>query len=76
MGVEALLEKIIKEIPPPKGSVEKSLKQYRFWFDQYLGIVSLVRVVNGEINIGNKIKFSSNGNIHLVEKLGVFTPKD
>ena len=77
MGVEALLEKIIKEIPPPKGSVEKSLQALIIdsWFDQYLGIVSLVRVVNGEINIGNKIKFSSNGNIHLVEKLGVFTPK-
>ena len=77
LGVEALLEKIIKEIPPPKGSVEKSLQALIIdsWFDQYLGIVSLVRVVNGEINIGNKIKFSSNGNIHLVEKLGVFTPK-
>ena len=77
LGVKALLEKIIKEIPPPKGSVEKSLQALIIdsWFDQYLGIVSLVRVVNGEINIGNKIKFSSNGNIHLVEKLGVFTPK-
>ena len=76
-GVKELLEKIIKEIPAPKGSIEDSLQALIIdsWFDQYLGIVSLVRVVNGEINVGNKIKFFSNGNIHLVEKLGVFTPK-
>ena len=76
-GVKELLEKIIKEIPAPKGSIEDSLQALIIdsWFDQYLGIVSLVRVVNGEINLGNKIKFFSNGNIHLVEKLGVFTPK-
>ena len=76
-GVKELLEKIIKEIPAPKGSIEDSLQALIIdsWFDQYLGIVSLVRVVNGEINLGNKIKFFSNGNIHLVEKLGVLTPK-
>tara|TARA_B100001113_G_scaffold353880_1_gene361132 strand:- start:10050 stop:11849 length:1800 start_codon:yes stop_codon:yes gene_type:complete len=77
LGVTELLEKIIKEIPSPKGSVADSLQALIIdsWFDQYLGIVSLVRVVNGEINLGSKIKFSSNNNVHLVEKLGVFTPK-
>tara|TARA_B100001121_G_scaffold291325_1_gene291936 strand:+ start:13002 stop:14801 length:1800 start_codon:yes stop_codon:yes gene_type:complete len=77
LGVTELLEKIIKEIPSPKGSVADSLQALIIdsWFDQYLGIVSLVRVVNGEINLGSKIKFSSNDNVHLVEKLGVFTPK-
>ena len=77
LGVTELLEKIIKEIPSPKGSVANSLQALIIdsWFDQYLGIVSLVRVVNGEINLGSKIKFSSNNNVHLVEKLGVFTPK-
>tara|TARA_B100000963_G_scaffold103949_1_gene90027 strand:+ start:1781 stop:3580 length:1800 start_codon:yes stop_codon:yes gene_type:complete len=77
LGVKELLEKIIKEIPSPKGSVADSLQALIIdsWFDQYLGIVSLVRVVNGEINLGSKIKFSSNDNVHLVEKLGVFTPK-
>ena len=77
LGVKELLEKIIKEIPSPKGSVADSLQALIIdsWFDQYLGIVSLVRVVNGEINLGSKIKFSSNNNVHLVEKLGVFTPK-
>jgi elongation factor 4 len=76
-GVKELLEMIIKEIPPPEGAIDKSLQALIIdsWFDQYLGIVSLVRVVNGEINLGNKIKFFSNGNIHVVEKLGVFTPK-
>ena len=77
IGVQDLLEKIIKEIPPPEGSINDPLQALIIdsWFDQYLGIVSLVRVVNGEITLGSKIKFSSNDNVHLVEKLGVFTPK-
>ena len=77
LGVKGLLEKIIREIPPPEGSITEPLQALIIdsWFDQYLGIVSLVRVVNGEINLGDKIKFSSNNNVHLVEKLGVFTPK-
>ena len=77
LGVKDLLEKIIKEIPAPEGSITEPLQALIIdsWFDQYLGIVSLVRVVNGEINLGDKIKFTSNNNIHLVEKLGVFTPK-
>ena len=77
LGVKDLLEKIIKEIPAPEGSISEPLQSLIIdsWFDQYLGIVSLVRVVNGEINLGDKIKFSSNNNVHLVEKLGVFTPK-
>ena len=77
LGVKDLLEKIIREIPPPEGSIAEPLQALIIdsWFDQYLGIVSLVRVVNGEINLGDKIKFISNNNVHLVEKLGVFTPK-
>tara|TARA_Y100000816_G_scaffold289943_1_gene277507 strand:+ start:2682 stop:4481 length:1800 start_codon:yes stop_codon:yes gene_type:complete len=77
LGVTELLEKVIEEIPSPKGSAKDPLQALIIdsWFDQYLGIVSLVRVVNGEINLGSKIKFSSNNNVHLVEKLGVFTPK-
>ena len=77
LGVKDLLEKIIKEIPAPEGSIAEPLQALIIdsWFDQYLGIVSLVRVVNGEISLGDKIKFSSNNNVHLVEKLGVFTPK-
>jgi len=77
LGVKDLLEKIIREIPAPEGSIAEPLQALIIdsWFDQYLGIVSLVRVVNGEINLGDKIKFSSNNNVHLVEKLGVFTPK-
>ena len=77
LGVKDLLQKIIREIPAPEGSITEPLQALIIdsWFDQYLGIVSLVRVVNGEINLGDKIKFSSNNNVHLVEKLGVFTPK-
>ena len=77
LGVKDLLEKIIREIPAPEGSISEPLQALIIdsWFDQYLGIVSLVRVVNGKINLGDKIKFSSNNNVHLVEKLGVFTPK-
>ncbi len=77
LGVKDLLKKIIEGIPAPEGSIEEPLQALIIdsWFDQYLGIVSLVRVVNGKINLGDKIKFSSNNNVHLVDKLGVFTPK-
>ena len=76
-GIKNLLKEVIELVPHPKGDSSSELQALIIdsWFDQYLGVVSLVRVVNGEINIGQKIKFFSNNNVHVVEKLGVFTPK-
>ncbi len=76
-GIKNLMKEVIELVPHPKGDSSSELQALIIdsWFDQYLGVVSLVRVVNGEIKIGQKIKFFSNNNVHLVEKLGVFTPK-
>ncbi|MDD2767212.1 MAG: translation elongation factor 4 [Methylococcus sp.] len=76
-GVDALLEELVKKIPPPKGEGEGPLQALIIdsWFDNYLGVVSLVRVVNGSISRKQKITIMSTGKSHLVEKLGVFTPK-
>jgi len=76
-GVDALLEELVKKIPPPKGDAEGPLQALIIdsWFDNYLGVVSLVRVVNGSISRKQKVTIMSTGKSHLVEKLGVFTPK-
>ncbi len=76
-GVKELLEIIVKEIPPPEGNLNSPLEALIIdsWFDQYLGVVSLVKVMNGKIIQGEKIKLNSSGNVHLVEKLGFFSPK-
>ena len=76
-GVEKLLNIIIDEIPSPEGEINSALEALIIdsWFDQYLGVVSLVKVMNGKIIQGEKIKFNSSGNVHLAEKIGFFTPK-
>ena len=76
-GIEELLNILVSFIPPPKGDANEKLEALIIdsWFDQYLGVVSLVRVVNGILVAGEKIKLSSNKNIHIAEKVGVFTPK-
>jgi len=77
LGVDALLEEIVEKIPPPRGSVDDPLQALIIdsWFDSYLGVVSLVRVVNGSIRKGQKIKVMSTGRSHLVDRVGIFTPK-
>ena len=76
-GIEELLNILVSFIPQPKGNIDDKLEALIIdsWFDQYLGVVSLVRVVNGILVAGEKIKLSSNKNIHIAEKIGVFTPK-
>ncbi len=76
-GVDDLLEQLVAKVPPPKGDPEAPLQALIIdsWFDNYLGVVSLVRVVNGFINRKQRITIMSTGKSHLVEKLGVFTPK-
>ena len=76
-GIEELLNIIVEEIPSPEGKIDSPLEALIIdsWFDQYLGVVSLVKVMNGKLMQGEKIKLNSTGNTHLAERLGFFTPK-
>ncbi len=76
-GVRSLLDAIVRRIPGPAGRAQARLKALIIdsWFDNYLGVVSLVRVVDGELHTRTKIRVMSTGRAHQVERLGVFTPK-
>ena len=76
-GVEELLERIVERIPPPRGSEEAPLQALIIdsWFDSYVGVVSLVRVMNGIVRKGAKIVVHSTQRKYAVERLGVFTPR-
>jgi len=76
-GVPELLEQIVKRIPPPLGDPKAPLKALIIdsWFDNYLGVVSLVRVVDGEIATGGKIRVMSTNRDYEVDEIGTFTPK-
>ena len=77
LGVEAVLEAIVARIPPPPESGPDSLRALIIdsWFDNYLGVVSLIRVVDGEVRKGDKILVMSTGRTWQVDQVGVFTPK-
>jgi GTP-binding protein LepA len=76
-GVQELLERLIERIPPPKGDPNAPLQALIIdsWFDNYMGVVSLVRVVNGALKCGDKIRVMSTGRSFGVDQLGRFTPK-
>tara|TARA_B100001250_G_C19811274_1_gene795823 strand:+ start:1 stop:1692 length:1692 start_codon:yes stop_codon:yes gene_type:complete len=76
-GVDEILESIVKILPAPKGNIKNPLKCLLVdsWYDSYLGVVILVRVIDGSIRKGMKIKMMSNDSQHIIEKVGVFTPK-
>ena len=76
-GVDDILESIIKILPSPKGNKESPLKCLLVdsWYDSYLGVVILVRVIDGSLRKGMEIKMMSNNTKHTIEKVGVFTPK-
>ena len=76
-GVEEILEKIIKKLPSPKGKENDSLKCLLVdsWYDSYLGVVTLVRVIDGIISKNMRIKMMFTNQEYIVEKVGVFTPK-
>ncbi len=76
-GVEDLLERIVERIPPPSGSPSNPLQALIIdsWFDSYVGVVSLVRVVNGVISKGDRIVVHSTGRRYTVDRVGVFTPR-
>ncbi len=76
-GIEDILETIVNYLPPPKGNKKNKLKCLLVdsWYDTYLGVVTLVRVIDGRINKNMKIKMMSTNQEYVVEKVGVFTPK-
>ena len=76
-GVQDILETIIKHVPPPQGDRGEKLQALIVdsWFDNYLGVVSLVRVRQGSLKKGDKIIAKSTGKVHVVDNVGIFTPK-
>ena len=76
-GIPDLLEALVEHVPPPKGDRDAPLQALIIdsWFDPYVGVISLIRVVNGEIRPKNKMYVMSIGRTFQVEKVGVFTPK-
>ncbi|MCJ1885465.1 translation elongation factor 4 [Pseudomonas sp. LA21] len=77
MGVEDVLERLVSAIPAPEGEIDAPLQALIIdsWFDNYLGVVSLVRVKHGRVKKGDKILVKSTGKVHQVDSVGVFTPK-
>ncbi len=76
-GIQDILEALITRVPAPKGNVDAPLQALIIdsWFDNYVGVVMLVRVMNGVLKPKDKILCMSNGTVHLVDHVGVFTPK-
>jgi GTP-binding protein LepA len=77
IGIEEVLEALVTRIPPPKGDRDAPLKAMLVdsWYDPYLGVVILIRVMDGAIRKGQQIKFMQAGTTHLVDRVGVFRPK-
>ena len=77
LNVAAVLEAIVERLPAPKGDAKKPLKAMLVdsWYDAYLGVVVLVRVIEGVLKKGQKVKLMSTGAVHPVERVGVFRPK-
>jgi len=77
VGVNELLEQLVKRIPAPKGDPDAPLQALIIdsWFDNYLGVVSLVRIMNGSVKKRQRIKVMSTGRSYIAEKIGIYTPK-
>ncbi|CAN5373749.1 translation elongation factor 4 [soil metagenome] len=78
VGIHDVLEAIVTRLPPPKGDENAPLKALLVdaWYDAYLGVVVLVRVIDGRLRAGQKIKMMQHGSNHLVDRVGVFKPKN
>jgi GTP-binding protein LepA len=76
-GIPELLEALVRSVPPPKGDATAPLQALIIdsWFDSYVGVISLIRVVNGVIKPKDKMRIMSTGRVYQVEKVGVFSPK-
>src|SRR5215469_241323 len=77
LNIEGVLEALVQRLPPPKGDADAPLKALLVdsWYDQYLGVVTLVRVKDGVLKAGMKVRLMATGASHVVERVGVFTPK-
>ena len=77
VGIKELLEELVSKIPPPDADPDAPLKALIIdsWFDNYLGVVSLVRIMSGTIRVGDKMQVMSTGKSHVVDRVGIFTPK-
>ncbi|HEX2582045.1 MAG TPA: translation elongation factor 4 [Dongiaceae bacterium] len=77
LNIEGVLEALVTRLPPPKGEGDKALKALLIdsWYDAYLGVVCLVRIVDGTLRKGQLITMMSNGATYTIDKLGIFTPK-
>jgi GTP-binding protein LepA len=77
LGIKKLIEKIIKDLPAPNGNLDEPLKCMLVdsWYDSYLGVVVLVRVINGQLKKNQKIKFMAAGVSHIIDRVGIFSPK-
>lgn len=76
-GIQDVLEAIVHRLPPPKGDIGKPLKALLVdsWYDVYLGVVVLVRIIDGELKKGQRIKLMQSDTTHLVDRVGIFRPK-
>ncbi|MBB3262833.1 GTP-binding protein LepA [Azospirillum sp. OGB3] len=77
LNIDAVLEAVVQRLPAPKGNADGELKALLVdsWYDPYLGVVILVRVVDGRLKVNQKVRFMSTGSAHEVDRVGVFTPK-
>ena len=77
LGIQETLEAIVEKLPPPKGDSNSPLKAMLVdsWYDAYLGVVVLVRIMDGVLGKGDKVKMFSNGSVHTVDRVGVFRPQ-
>ncbi|RKZ99522.1 MAG: elongation factor 4, partial [Gammaproteobacteria bacterium] len=77
VGIHQLLEELVRNIPAPVADPDAPLRALIIdsWFDNYLGVVSLVRIIDGAITVGDKMKVMSTDRSHIVDRVGIFTPK-
>jgi GTP-binding protein LepA len=77
IGIDDILEQIVQKVPEPKGDIASPLKALIVdsWFDNYVGVVMLVRVIDGVLKPKDRMKLMSSGSTHLCEQVGIFTPK-
>src|SRR5207247_3996808 len=77
LNIGEVLEGIITRLPPPRGDSEAPLKAvlFRSWYDSYLGVIVLLRIVDGVLRRGQRIRMMGSGAAYEVDRLGVFTPK-
>src|SRR3954467_3910965 len=77
VGIHEVLEAVVKRLPPPKGDPDAPLKALLVdaWYDAYLGVIVLVRVIDGTLRAGQRIRMMQTGSTHLIDRIGVFRPK-